>query len=771
MQIKGLILIMLNRKYFLTTVLAFVFSVQVYHAQESEDSDDGVRRLQTITVEAQKREENILDVPVAVSAISAEALENAGVAAFSDLTRVSPSLTINDSDNTNNNAINLRGIGTYAFSIGVEPSVSVIIDDVPIVQQAQAFNTLNDIARVEVLRGPQGTLFGKNASAGVINIVTQDPSNEMKGSLEGILTDDNEMRFNASISGPIGETSGFRLNAYSLKRDGHIKNLQNGGDLNGDEGFGVRGKFISDFSDTVSGQIIVDMSERKVDGYALTYFNIPEGGQLLGNVPIAAYAAGITPGTENLNVRFDFVPYSNNEQFTTAVKLTIDVGYFDFLSITSIQNWDYEFGTDVDGTAVNIVRDSNTRDFKNRGISQGGPFSSSQTTQEFRLVSPTEEKFDYLIGFWYSDAKSDRSFKRGPIFGAEWNAEANTKNIALFAQGTYRVDEKSNLTGGIRIGSEEIETTFNNTMPDTDLTYKGSDSESAVTGKIAIQRKFENGLNGFVSIATGYKGQGYDISSGFDQKRADSPVKSESSISYEVGLKGLLNNGKTQFSLVGFMTDYDDYQAQSTKVIEGAVEVVLNNVGKLRTQGIEFDIASQLDNMWRLDLTTALINAKVESFPDAGCYTGQTLAQGCKKFDGLPDAAGYQDLSGKELSHSPDIKFAVGITYENSLKWNDLQMYANINYAYQSEVSFDLFADPLRVHDGYGTLNANIAFTDPSNQYRLSLFIQNLLDEQYASTIANVAALFGQTPVLTQIKPRGSQRYIGVRFKASFYSN
>ena len=752
-------------------MVAFAFSAGGGHlsAQESSGEDDGVRRLQTVTVEAQKREENIIDVPVAVSAVSAEALENAGVGAFSDLTRVSPSLTISDADNTNNNAINLRGIGTYAFSIGVEPSVSVIIDDVPVVQQAQAFNTLNDIARVEVLRGPQGTLFGKNASAGVINIVTQPPSNDLTGSLEGILTDDNEVRFNASLSGPMGETSGFRLNAYSQKRDGHINNLVDGGELNGDEGFGIRAKFTSVLSDTVSGQIIIDQSERKVDGYALTYLNIPQGANLVGSVPRPGYAPDLTPGPDNLSTRHDFTPYSNNKQLSTAIKLTVDVGYFDLLSITSFQNWDYEFGTDVDGTSVNLIRDTTTG-LKNRGIWQGGPFSSSQTTQEFRLVSPREEKFDYLIGFWYSNAESDRSFERSPIFRAKWDAVAKTQNLALFAQGTYRIDDKSNLIGGLRIGSEEIETTFNELNTTPNQTFKGSDSESAVTGKLAFQRNLDNGLNGFVSIATGYKGQGYDISSGFNQGNADNPVKSESSTSFEIGFKGLVFDGKTQFSLVGFLTDYKDYQAQSTKVIEGAVELTLNNVGELRTQGIEFDIASQLDDKWRLDFTAAFINATVESFPDAGCYPGQTVAQGCLKYPGLPDEDGYQDLSGADLSNSPDIKFAFGATYEDTIPWNDLRMYANVNYAYQSDVHFDLFADPLRTQDGYGTLNANIAFTDASAQYRFSIFVQNLLDERYVSTIANVAALYGNSPVLTQIIPRGSQRYMGIRFRGTFYS-
>lgn len=746
------------------TVGALALAAPAFAQDTAGDGEDaGVRTLATVTVVAQKREQNILEVPVAVSAVSAEALENAGVGEFSDLSRVSPSLTINEGDNTNNSSINLRGIGTYAFSIGVEPAVSVIVDDVPVVQQAQAFNTLNDIERVEVLRGPQGTLFGKNASAGVINIVTQGPSAQLSGSLEGILTDDDEVRINASLSGPLSESAGFRINAYSQQRDGHITNLTDGSDLNGDEGWGVRGKFTADLSDAVSSQLILDYSERDVDGIASTFLDIPAGAALVGFFPTALFTSGITPGTDNFNVRLDDAPFSNNEQFLGALKFNVDLGEFELVSITSYQDWSYEFGTDVDGTDFNLAG-AFSMGVLSGGIAQGGPFSAEQWTQEFRLVSPTNDKFDYLLGLWFSDAETSRSFSRGPLFGADWNAETSTQNLAAFAQGTVHLDEKWDLTAGLRLGEEEIEATFNDIA--AGMSFNGSDSESSLTGRIALQRYFDNGLTAFASIATGYKGQGYDISSGFNQSDADNPVGSEDSISYELGIKGLVNNGRTQFSLVGFLTDYEDFQAQSTQVVNNVLVLNLNNVGELRTQGIEFDLASQLNDNWRIDLGAALIDATIESFPGAECYPGQTVALGCIAD---PVLGNVQDLSGEDLANSPDLKFTIGATYEGELGWNDIQLYANANYTYQDDVNFDLFADPLAVQDGYGLFNASIGFADADNKYRLTFFGQNLFEEDFASSIANISGLYGNASnVLTQIKPRNSQRYVGVRLKGSF---
>jgi iron complex outermembrane receptor protein len=139
--------------------------------------------LDEIVVTAQKREQNLQDVPAAVSAVSSEQLEARNVVQVTDVVRVSPSLTVTENTNATGNSINLRGIGTFSFSIGIEPSVAVVVDDVALLQQAQAFSGLNDIARLEVLRGPQGTLFGKNAAAGVINIVTQKPTKTLTGSI------------------------------------------------------------------------------------------------------------------------------------------------------------------------------------------------------------------------------------------------------------------------------------------------------------------------------------------------------------------------------------------------------------------------------------------------------------------------------------------------------------------------------------------------------------------------------------------------------------
>lgn len=730
---------------------------------EVEVQDDD-RRLSTVTVVAQKREQDILDVPAAVSAVSDEMLEQSGVTDFSGLQQVSPSLTIDTGSNANNSSINLRGIGTYAFSIGVEPSVSVIVDDVPVVQQAQAFSTLADIERVEVLRGPQGTLFGKNASAGVINIVTKAPSNTLTGSLSATFTDDDEQRYNASLSGPINDAVGFRLNAYTYERDGHINNLADNTQLNGDEGSGVRVKLVADVTDRLTAQFVADFSETKSDGTASTFRDIPTGAALFGLVPAAAFTSGITPGEGNFNARLDDKPVNESEQSVYSFKLSYELGDHELVSVTSYQDWSYRFGQDLDNTDFNLVG-ALTGGAASGGIYQSGPFSADQFTQELRLVSPPGDLIDYLFGIWYSDAETSRSFQRGPIFAADWEGQTATTNYAAFGQATWHISDQWDLAAGARLSKEEIEVGFTDNR--AVQSYSGDDSESAFTGKVSLQRFFDNGLTAFVGVSTGYKGQGYDVSSGFDQSSADNPVKSETSVSYEAGLKGRILDDRLQFNLVAFLTDYEDFQAQAAVVDgdSGLIQLELNNVGELRTQGIEFDMMAQLNRNWRVDASAALIDASIESFVNAQCYPGQTPAEGCVVD---PVFGPVQDLSGEELSNSPDVKFTLGATFESGFLNTDWDFLANANYRWQDEVNFDLFANPRTTQDAYGILNFNVGVTHPDGLFSISAFVNNVTDEFYVSTIGDSSGIYSGTPVLTQIVPRTAQRYAGVRLKAAF---
>ncbi|MFN6935530.1 MAG: TonB-dependent receptor, partial [Tsuneonella sp.] len=302
-----------------------------------------------IVITAQKREQNVLDVPVAVSVVDQTVLDAAQVSDFSGLTNVSPSLTITTSGNQNQNTVSLRGIGTFSFSTSVEPSVLVMVDEVPLLLPGQAFGNLTDVARIEVLRGPQGTLFGKSASAGVISITTEAPTSTFTGSAEVMATADEEYKVQAGLSGPIGADGGFRLSGYYLDFGGYINNLETGNKLGQLETWGVRGKFDYRIG-AVDLTLIADYGDSYGNGGVDTFRRLDQTGP--GGTPVnTSYdLTGITPGPDNVDVRINDEQVNDSNQLLLAGKINVDLGFATLSSITSYQNWNYYIENDQDLT-------------------------------------------------------------------------------------------------------------------------------------------------------------------------------------------------------------------------------------------------------------------------------------------------------------------------------------------------------------------------------------------------------------------------------------
>src|SRR6056297_395773 len=207
--------------------------------------------LEEVIVTARKREQSLQDVSVAVTALTDNVIAEAQIYNSEDLVQLVPSLTYQQGSNPRQSSFNIRGIGTQSFSTGVEPSVSTMLDGVVMGRSGQAFMQLLDVERIEVLRGPQGTLFGKNASAGVLHIITKQPTEQFSGELMAGAAENDEYRLGATISGPITDSLGFRLSGSGSDVDGWIKNYYDGNDLNNARDYNIRGKLRWDVSDTV----------------------------------------------------------------------------------------------------------------------------------------------------------------------------------------------------------------------------------------------------------------------------------------------------------------------------------------------------------------------------------------------------------------------------------------------------------------------------------------------------------------------------------------
>lgn len=702
-----------------------------------------------IVVTAQKRTQDILEVPAAVSAINEATLDAAQVKDFTDITNVSPSVTVATAGNSASSTVSLRGVGTLSFSTSVEPSVSVVVDDVALLQQGQAFGKLNDIARIEVLRGPQDSLFGKNASAGVINIVTKDPGRNLSGFVEGLMTDDNEVRVNGNLSVPLGDDAGFRINAFYGDRKGYIRNLTNNTWLNGEETWGARAK-LNFNPGALSIQLVGDYSRVKSNGNQPTYYYVAPG-TLQNGRPIAL--GGVTPGLANTDVTVNDDQRSDSKQYLASLKVSYDLGFADLTSISSYQDWTLETSSDFDFTPSFVIR-------------QGGPYNAKQFAQELRLTSDSAGALDYLFGLYYADGETDRQFSRDTasflaFLRRNWDSTASTKTLAAFGQLGYDLTEATKLTVGGRINREKIGVFYRDNIPATPIIYQGDASDAAVTGKASLQHFLNDDTMVYASVATGYKGQAYDISSGFNQARIDNLVKSENSVAYEAGVKGRFWDNRASFGLTAFWTDYDDFQAQSVEFVGGAIQPTLRNVGKLRTKGIEFESTLNPTDGLNFFASAAYVDARIREFPNAACYPGQTAAQGC--------VSGSQNLAGARLANSPNFKFNVGGTFETPLGASPLSFFTSANYVWQDDVNFALDGNPLTVQDSYGIANASIGLRETEDRnWEVSLFVNNLFDQQYAAILTDYSDNGYTGKAIIQQVPRNYGRYFGVKMRVGF---
>ena len=729
-------------------------------------ADDGT--LQDIVVTAQKREQNLQDVPVAVTAITADTLVNRNVTTVNDLTRLAPSLTVTTGAVPTNNSINLRGIGTVAFSTAIEPSVAVIVDDVALLQQAQAFSGLSDIARIEVLRGPQGTLFGKNASAGALNIVSQGPSARLTGAVSGTATTDDEYRVDAVISGPLTEGVGFRINGFYGDRDGFIKNIYDGRRLNNDRSYGLRGRFALAPLPGVAIDLIAGHSVSESRGTARTFRNVPTGAAIFGT-PLTATLVGITPSDTNFYTAFNGPLFNKSLQTNGSGRVTLDLGAANLISITSYQDWRFNFIEDFDyivGTVVGLP---------NGIIAQSG-FHARQFAQELRLASKGGGPLSYVAGLYYSDGKTDRTFDRGPSgpVVARWNSTSGTKSYAAFAQASYDLAATTHVDAGLRFNHEKISGRFLNlvtpaTAPANNATCLvecvGAASDSVVTGKIALRQDLAKHVMAYASFSTGYKGQGYDISSGFTPARAAVPVRPETSNAYEVGFKSRFFGNRVQLNVAAFWTDFKNFQAQSgVQLPDQTIQLTLNNVGKVRTRGVEVEWQARPTDAFSLDGAVSFTDAKIREYPNAQCYTGQTLAQGCVPVVG--STTPFQNLAGQRLANAPRWKANLGGTYNILMPDMPFDAFIRSDVSYQSSVKFD-FSNPALVQKAYAVVNASIGLDQKDRGgLQVTFFVNNVFNQRYASALGISSG--GTTGLVAQTFSRNAQRYAGVRVRFGF---
>lgn len=725
------------------------FAPMVY----AQDAGQGGLQLEEVVVTAQKRAQNIQDVPLAVSVVSSQQLENAGVREFADMAKVSPSLQIRGADQPVNASVALRGIGTFAFSIGVEPSVAVQLDDVPVAFQARAFTDLTDVERVEVLRGPQSTLYGKSASAGLINITTRAPTDEFTSLIDLQATSDDEYRAALSVSGPIGSTLSYRLTGSYSDFAGNVDNIATGSTVNGRDDTTLRGKLLWEPTDALAITLGANYSEGTSTAvYPLSALS--PNARLRGNPALSpdVVMPGITANSDNLEISHNVEPFAKSDGFGQSLKVAYRFANdLTLMSITSNDDFSLDDQLDVDRTSY--------AGLSNR---QGGTFEAQVVTQEFRLVSPSAGPLQYTLGLYYGDNDLSRRFSRGPLFSlANWYATSDSTVKAVYGQFDWTFLPATTATLGARYQDEEVAYTFQDIQ--NAANFAGSSADEATTYRIGLRHEFADAFMVFASFATGHKGQTYDLTTGFNATRAAAgPVEPETSDSYEIGFKSQLLNRRMTLNLTAFDVKYEDFQQQGIETIGGVQNFRLTNVGTVKTQGVEVETDFQATSSLRLNAAVAYIDAIIDEFPAANCYPGQTAAQGCT------GAPARQNLAGKRLPSAPEWKINAGWEYEFGLGSLPFDGTFAGSYVWQSEQNFSLNQDPVTIQDSYGVLNLSAGIQQPEQDYRVVLFVNNVLDEGYAVNGGNQFGNFGSQLATEFLPARDFKRYAGVRLSLSF---
>jgi iron complex outermembrane receptor protein len=770
-------------------------------AQESK-ADDG--KVEQVVVTANKRTQNLQDVPAAITVLSDATLQRNNVRDINDLPNLSPALTVTYSTQPGNFSINMRGIGTYSLGIGVESDVAVVIDDIPFALQANAFKDLADVFRVEVLKGPQSTLLGKSSIAGAINITTRPIDSVWKEKASTYLASDGEWRAMGSISGALSETLRMRVAVNKSSFGGVVKNLTTGDRLNGSRSTNFVGKLEWRPDDQWTVSLSPRASESTVACCVQPFSSMSPGGhyQNVAQLPASTLLAGISPGPDNVSVRNDYPAGGKARDKGAGLKVNYafdDNGPLAGYNMSAITSWsnyhldDYQDGDSTDSDILAYLPVNGALTGMHGGLYQYGLFDVTARTLELRLTSPDKGRLKYVAGLWYGNNQLARELTRAPVstYVTDYAASAYNTSYAAFGQASYDLTDSTSLIAGLRYNKEDTGYTFTryNPPPATSRVVSeylyGDDSNRDTTGRLGLEHRFNRDAMAYATYSTGHKGVAYDLTSSFTSAIAKTqPVPGESAHSIEAGLKLGLLNGRMTLDLAAFRTNFTGFQ-QSAGFYDndGVFRTTLHSIGGLRTSGFEADMNWRVDNRLVLNGAFGYTRAVVTDFENGPCYsvlnaagTGTTPGGNCAvsaKYNNTSVA----NLKGATLPNAPKIKLNLGGQYDIPTE-HSFNGFVTGAYRFQSRTQYNLNQDPMTIQGAYGIFNLGLGIKDKQDKYKFTILVNNLFDKSYATGLANNWAngtWSSRAPNTvavvntTQWTPaRDYQRYFAVRADFSF---
>lgn len=731
--------------------------------EAAEYADEG----EAIVVTARRREESSQEVPIALSVVSAQTLERTGNFTLNQIQQLVPSLQVS-STNPRNSNVNIRGLGansSVAAGDGLEYGVGFYVDGVYYGRPGQSQFDLIDLQQIEVLRGPQGTLFGKNTTAGALNITTREPSFDPELTVEGSIGNYEYHQIRASGSLPIiDDKVAVRLSIADTHRDGFLTNLFTGKDAQNYDNFTIRGQILIKPTEDVKIRLIGDYSKQKLDYilnvYDFYYTNYANGAVIPNNIIDRAARLGYALPTGNAFRRTgnSNSPYqANSEGYGASGQVDWDFGAATLTSITAYRWWDWYPKNDVDGTPLSVQLKGQSQNFQR------------QFSQELRLASNGENKLDYVVGLFYywQKVRGVGQTQYGKDY-AEWqfnpattppatlalfdqaytdvqvNSFSNpqTKSYAAFGQLDWHITDALSLTAGLRYTHEDKKGEFRRFLaPDSggnrslltvaqqaqnqisDIAFSAKLKDDALSGLATLSYKVTPDVLVYGSYSHGSKSGGLNLTAGGLSRPVSDPSKigtvdPEKVDAFELGLKSQFLDGRLTFNLAAFLTNIKDYQANITEQISGNTIQYLANIPKVRSKGVEADISFAPSKWISLSAAAAYTDAKYITFTNSP-QANERANEGAT-----------QDLSGVRL---PGVsKFAYSLSADVAQPLTErLDIYARGDWLHRSSFSASPVNSIYGKVPGYGILNARLGIRTSDSQIDLSLWARNLLDKNY----------------------------------------
>lgn len=709
-----------------------------------------------IVVTAQRRSESLQDVPISITALSGETLAKAGIQDTESLATLTPGLLVQRSVV---GKISIRGVGNENYTISGDPGVAVHSDGVYVARAAAGLFDLFDIERVEVLRGPQGTLYGRNATGGVINVIPNRPTDKFEARIGGEYGNYNAFRLDGMVNVPLGEGLGLRIAALRNSRDGFTVNANSGarsrglGQLDSKNVWAVRGQLGYDGPSPFSARLSIEYLNDNSNLPAYKYLNRPTA------LPTADFGGGANaflpanlrvvnqgfelaiPGTTR-GVGTDADVFGST-QFGAALHLGYDFGNANLTSITGYRRTKFNWLNDGDGSDVfyvNYIQQDDTEQF----------------SQEVQLTGGSKQ-LEWLLGGYYF-RETGSSFIALPFtFGANLpfyiriDGTAKTDALAGFGELRWIPTDRLKVTVGARYSHEKRNAAYryeiNFGPPVTVVNQNLNATFNAFTPRLVVNYEATDDLNVYASATRGFKSGGFNllaIQPGFAPEKV---------WTYEAGIKSQFADRRITLNANVFYAKYSDIQVGQIVNLSS----VLTNAAKATLKGFEVEMSARPTDAFDLGATVAYLDARYDNFC-TGDPTRPTapVSVGCT-------AANPIQLGGNRFPRAPEWTLTGTAAYTIPVAEGGLTLRGDIRY--QSKTFFTQFNRPLISQDGYTLVNARLTWTSGNGRYSFGGFVNNLFDKVYFSEVLESGAF---NPQLVAQAYVGAPRTLGINGSVRF---